>query len=259
MTRDKRRPAPFAGLRRIIATLRGPQGCPWDKVQTHQSLAPYLLEETHETLEALESLDPQKLCEELGDLLFEVLIQAQLAEEAGEFTMRAVIDSISDKLIRRHPHVFGDAIADTPEAVVEQWDELKAGERGGGSALAELPPSLPALVQAQAIQRRAARAGFAYESVDEVWQALKEELDELREAQTPEQTRQELGDAIFVLVNLARELDVDAEEALRSASRNFTSRYRSLERIVEERHLDLRQAPAAQKLALWEEAKARRA
>src|SRR5881396_1074235 len=205
MTRDRRRPATFAGLRRIIATLRGPDGCPWDKVQTHQSLAPYLLEETHETLEALESADPEKL--------FEVLIQAQLAEEAGEFTMRDVIDGISDKLIRRHPHVFGDAVADTPDAVIEQWDDLKARERAGESALTGIPLSLPALVQAQAIQRRAVRAGFAFESLDEVWQALGEELEELREAQTPQQKQQELGDAIFALVNLARELDLDAEEA----------------------------------------------
>src|SRR5947199_8687349 len=114
MTRDRRRPATFAGLRRIIATLRGPDGCPWDKVQTHQSLAPYLLEETHETLEALESADPEKLCEELGDLLFEVLIQAQLAEEAGEFTVRDVIDRIGRKVIRRVPLVLGVAAAEPP-------------------------------------------------------------------------------------------------------------------------------------------------
>src|SRR5216117_87645 len=132
MTRDRRRPATFAGLRRIIATLRGPDGCPWDRVQTHQSLAPYLLEETHETLDALDSAEPDKLSEELGDLLFEVLIQVQLAEEAREFTMRDVIQGISDKLVRRHPHVFGDAVANTPEDVIEQWDELKAGERASG-------------------------------------------------------------------------------------------------------------------------------
>src|SRR5216117_1492539 len=142
MTRDKR-PATFAGLRGIIATLRGPEGCPWDGVQTHQSLAPYLLEETHETLEALDSQDPVKLCEELGDLLFEVLIQVQLAEETGAFTMRDVLAGIIDKLLRRHPHVFGDAVAETPEAVIEQWDELKASERASQSALAGIPPSLP--------------------------------------------------------------------------------------------------------------------
>src|SRR2546425_11701007 len=142
MTRDRRRPATFAGLRRIIATLRGPDGCPWDRVQTHESLAPYLLEETHETLEALDSGDPEKGCEEPGNLMFEFLIQVQLAEEARAFTMRDVIAGITSKLLRRHPHVFWDAVAETPEAVIEQWDELKARERAGESALEGIPPSL---------------------------------------------------------------------------------------------------------------------
>ena len=259
MTPDKHPPATFAGLRRIIATLRGPQGCPWDKVQTHQSLAPYLLEETHETLEALDAGDPEKLCEELGDLLFEVLIQAQLAEDAGEFTMRDVMRGIIDKLVRRHPHVFADAIAHTPEDVVEQWDELKAGERPGESALGGIPPSLPALMQAQAIQRRAGRAGFAFDSADGTWQALGEELAELREAETQAEKREELGDAIFALANVARELDVDAEDALLSTSQRFANQFRAMEAILEEKQIDLRSARIEQKLALWEEAKARRA
>src|SRR6266540_7357927 len=199
MIPDKRSLSSFAGLRRIIARLRGPDGCPWDRVQTHESLAPYLLEEAHETLDALDSKEMAKLCEELGDLLFQVLIHVQLAEEAGAFAMRDVIRGIGDKLVRRHPHVFGDAVAETPEAVIEQWDELKEGERPGKSALAGIPPSLPALGQAQALQRRAARSGFAFESPDQVWQALEEELDELREAQTPEDKRHELGDAVFAL------------------------------------------------------------
>ena len=240
-----------------MARLRGPDGCPWDRVQTHQSLAPYLLEETHETVEALHAGDPKKLCEELGDLMFEVFIQAQLAEEAGEFTMRDVIRGINDKLVRRHPHVFADAIAHTPEDVIEQWDELKAGERAGDSALAGIPPSLPALAQAQAIQRRVARAGFAFESVEDAWQALDEELMELREAQTQAETRKELGDAIFALVNVARELDVDAEDALLSASRSFSNQFRAMEAILDEKQLDLRSVRLEQKLALWEEARSR--
>jgi tetrapyrrole methylase family protein / MazG family protein len=255
-----KKPAPttFAGLRRIIASLRGPDGCPWDRVQTHQSLAPHLLEETHETLEALEASEPQKLCEELGDLLFEVLIQVQLAEEAGDFTMRDVVRSISDKLIRRHPHVFGDAIARTPEDVIEQWDELKAGEREGGSALDGIPPALPSLAQAQAMQRRAARAGFAYESIDQVWEALEEELAELREAQTTQDKRDELGDAIFALANLARELDLDGEDALLSASRRFADQFRAMEAVLDEKRIDLREASIEQKLALWDEARVQR-
>ena len=259
MKRDNQPPSTFAGLRRIIAILRGPDGCPWDRVQTHQSLAPYLLEETHETLEALDSGDSEKLCEELGDLLFEVLIQVQLAEEAGDFSMSDLIAGVSDKLVRRHPHVFGDAVAKTPEAVIEQWDELKADERAGESALAGIPTSIPALARAQAIQRRAARVGFAFDSIEETWRALDEELRELREAHTSAEKREELGDAMFALANLARELHIDAEDALRATSRHFAGRFTTLEEIVEERHLDLRQSPLEQKLALWQEAKNRRA
>ena len=162
MIPDRRSLGTFPGLRRIIATLRGPGGCPWDRVQTHESLRPHLLEETSETLDALDAQDPEKLCEELGDLLFQVLIHTQLAEEAGEFTMRDLIRGISEKLVSRHPHVFGDAVADTPEAVVEQWDDLKARERGNRSALDGIPRSLPAPVYAQALQRRAAIAGFSF-------------------------------------------------------------------------------------------------
>jgi tetrapyrrole methylase family protein/MazG family protein len=245
----------FPGLRRIIATLRGPEGCPWDRVQTHESLGQYLIEEACEALDVLDARDSAKLCEELGDLLFQVLIHAQLAEEAGEFTMRDVLRGISEKLVRRHPHVFGEATADTPEAVVEQWDDLKARERGGGSAMAGIPRSLPAAVYAQALQRRAASVGFAFASVDDAWQALEEELVELREAQTPVDQREELGDALFALTNLARQLDVDAEEALRSTCRGFEELFKRMEGIVEKRGADLKQIPYEDKLALWEEAK----
>lgn len=246
----------FAGLRKIIARLRGPDGCPWDRVQTHESLKPYLLEEASETLEALDDGDPAKLREELGDLLFQVLIHVQLAEEAGEFTMRDVVRGLSEKLTNRHPHVFGEAIAETPEAVVEQWDDLKAGERSDRSAMAGVPRSLPAVGYAQAIQRRAARAGFAFDSVDAAWGAAEEELEELRRAETPQERREELGDALFALANVGREMDIDAEEALRATCRGFIRLFQRMEELVDERGLDLKQAPLDKKLALWEEAKA---
>jgi tetrapyrrole methylase family protein/MazG family protein len=248
----------FPGLRRIIATLRSPDGCPWDRVQTHESLRPYLLEEAYETLDAVDGKDSEKLREELGDLLFQVLIHAQLAEEASEFTMRDVVRGISEKLVRRHPHVFGEATAATPEAVIEQWDDLKARERGGGSALAGVPGSLPAAVYAQALQRRAAAAGFAFASIDDAWAALEEELSELRQAQTPSEQREELGDALFALANVARQMDIDAEEALMSTSRGFTALFQLMEGILETRGVDLKEAPYEAKLALWEEAKALR-
>jgi tetrapyrrole methylase family protein/MazG family protein len=240
----------------VVATLRGPGGCPWDRVQTHESLRPYLTEEASEVLDAIDSGQAATLCEELGDLLFQVLIHTQLAEEAGDFTMRDVVRGISEKLVRRHPHVFGNATAETPEAVVEQWDDLKARERTDGPALAGVPRSLPATAYAQAIQRRAGRAGFSFESLEDAWRALDEELRELREADTLEQQRRELGDALFALTNVARQLDVDAEDALRGTCRRFTEVFEQMEAITVERGVDLKQTPYEDKLALWEEAKA---
>lgn len=245
----------FNGLRRIIATLRGPEGCPWDRVQTHRTLRPYLIEEAYETIAALDAGDPELLCEELGDLLLEVLLHVQIAEENGDFRLGDVINSISHKLVRRHPHVFGEAVAETPEAVVEQWDELKRRERGEQSALAGIPLSLPALAYAQAVQRRASRAGFTFESAEQAWEALEEELEEFRSAQTPEERADEIGDALFALANVARWHDIDAEDALRDTCRGFSRYFRRLEGIVRERGIDLQAAGINDKLALWEEAK----
>ena len=255
MRPTKRQMRTFSGLRSIIATLRGPDGCAWDRVQTHQSLRPFLLEEASETLEALDDADPARLCEELGDLLLEVLLHVQIAEEAGEFGLTDVLHSVSDKLVRRHPHVFGDATAETPEAVVEQWDELKQEERRGQSALTGVPGTLPALAYSQAMQRRASRAGFAWEEAEQAWAALEEELQELRQAETPEERHEEVGDALFALASLARWLEVDAEEALGSTCRDFRRRFQRLETTVREQGHDLSEMTTAEKLALWEEAK----
>ena len=245
----------FSGLRGIVATLRGPDGCPWDRVQTHESLRPYLTEEASETLEALDDGDASRLCEELGDLLLEVLLHVQIAEEQGEFTLEDVLAGISDKLVRRHPHVFGEAQAETPEAVVEQWEDLKSKEREGQSALAGIPATLPALARSQAIQRRVVRAGFTWESADQAWEKLEEELGELREAATPEERREELGDSLFALAGLARWLEVDAEVALRSTCRAFSSIYERMEALVRERKTSLSEMTLDEKLALWEKAK----
>jgi len=245
----------FGGLRAIVSRLRGPDGCPWDKVQTHQSLRPYLLEEAHETLAALDEGAPPALCEELGDLLLQVLLHVQIAEENGDFTMEDVVFSIGDKLVRRHPHVFADAVAETPEAVVEQWDRLKAGEAAKQSDLDDIPLTLPALAQAQAIQRRASRAGFKFESVDQVWEALEEELTELREAETPEHRSVEAGDALFALANLVRWYEADAEDALRGAGLRFSRTYRRMEAMLAARGIELANESIEGKLALWTEAK----
>ena len=245
----------FRGLRAIVSTLRGPDGCPWDKVQTHESLRPYLLEETHEALAALDEGSMEGLCEELGDVLLEVLLHVRIAEEHGDFTLEDVVFSIGDKLVRRHPHVFGDAVADTPEAVIEQWDKLKTGERGSRSALDGVPPGLPALAQSQAIQRRASRAGFKFESLEQVWGALEEELSELRNAAAPEEQAREAGDALFAMANLARWYEADAEDALRRTCRSFGETFQRMEQMVRERGLDLDAAKVEEKLALWAEVK----
>lgn len=252
----KRQLKTFSGLRRVVATLRGPEGCQWDRVQTHASLRPYLIEETAEVIAALDAEDPAALAEELGDLLVEVLLHVQIAEENGDFTMEDVIYGIGHKLVRRHPHVFGDAVAETPEAVMTQWDELKRAERAGESALYGIPETLPALAYAQAIQRRAANAGFAFESKEQAWAALEEEIDELKLAKTAEEQRDEIGDVLFAIANVARWYGADAEDSLRLTARGFSKNFRRLEGIVDGRGVDLSEAAVEEKMALWEEAKA---
>jgi tetrapyrrole methylase family protein/MazG family protein len=250
----------FEGLRRIIARLRAPDGCPWDRVQTHASLRPYLLEEAYEALAALDESDADKLCDELGDLLLEVLLHVQLAEEAGEFTLEDVVGRIASKLVRRHPHVFGEERADTPEEVMTRWAELKQEERGDeGSALASMPLAMPALAYAQRLQDRAARVGFRWPDIS-AWGGkgkLEEEIGELAQAVDADERREEMGDVLFMLVSLARYLELDAEEALRLANGKFYRRFTSMEAIARERGLLLAELSLPDLEALWEEAKKR--
>ncbi len=255
---EKRDLRTFQGLRRLVSTLRGPEGCPWDRVQTHRSLRPFILEEACEVLEAIDEDDPKRLCEELGDLLLQVVLHTQIAEESRQFRMGDVIASIAEKLVRRHPHVFGDAVAETPEAVVEQWDDLKRRERQGLTALDGIPATLPSLAYAQAIQRRAEKAGFGFQSIHQAWDALEEEINELRAAATPEEQREEVGDLLFAAANLARCLGADAEDSLRSTCHGFASTFRTVERLAAQEGVDLQSASMETKLALWEQAKKRR-
>lgn len=248
----------FEGLRRIIARLRGPDGCPWDRAQTHASLKSYLLEEAYEALAALDENDPDKLCDELGDLLLEVLLHVQLAEEAGEFTLEDVVYRIASKLVRRHPHVFGEEQADTPEEVMARWAALKQEERGdNGSALAGMPLAMPALAYAQRLQDRAARVGFQWPDIRQAVAKLEEEIGELAAAGEAEHKREEMGDVLFMMVSLARYLGLDAEEALRLANGKFLRRFTSMEAIARERGLLLTDLSLAELEALWEEAKER--
>lgn len=246
----------FDGLRQIIARLRGPDGCPWDRAQTHASLKSYLLEEVYEALAALDENDTDKLCDELGDLLLEVLLHVQLAEEAREFMLEDVVYRIASKLVRRHPHVFGDEQAATPEDVMARWAELKQEERGDeGSALAGMPLAMPALACAQRLQERAARVGFQWPDIRQAAGKLEEEIAELTEAGDADEKREEMGDILFMIASLARYLELDAEEALRLANGKFFRRFASMEAIARKRGLLLADLSLAELEALWEEAK----
>ena len=256
----------LAEFARVIAALRAPDGCPWDREQTHASLAKHLIEEAYETVHAIGTGSSEDLADELGDVLLQVVLHAQIAAEAGDFTLAEVIEGITRKIVRRHPHVFGTAVADTPDEVMATWDEVKRGERhaaaeaaGHGSApgvLAGVTPALPALAYAQKISRRAAAAGFEWDDIDGVWDKVHEEIAELREAGpgTPEAT-DELGDLLFTVVNVARHLGIDAEDALRGTCTKFVRRIESMERQAAARQTDVRRLSAAEYERLWEHAK----
>ena len=257
-----------------IAHLRAPDGCPWDREQTHQSLRPYLLEECHEVLAALDSDDPDALLEELGDLLLQIVLHAQIAAETGEFHMAQVIAKVDAKIRRRHPHVFGDVIVNGVEDVLTNWEAIKKAERAENShsthaakrdagaeepahdsVLDGVPLAMPALARAQAISQKAVRVGFEWPDMDGVLDKLVEEAREIAEADTPQEREAEMGDLLFVAVNLARWMGVDAESALRTTNERFLQRFRILERLARERGQKLNQLDISALDLLWEEAK----
>jgi len=249
------------GLAAIMARLRGPEGCPWDRQQTHQSLKRYLLEETYEVLEALEEGDMHKLCEELGDLLLQIVFHARLAEEEGYFRLYDVVRGIARKMIRRHPHVFGTAEARTAEQVLDNWAKIKAAEKeeeGLEASLLNAPKGLPALLKALKIQEQAARVGFDWREVKEVWNKVEEELEELAKAVeggTPKRVEEEVGDVLFALVNLARRLKVEPEGALNRAIDKFCHRFRYIEEAARRAGRDLATMDLEDMDELWEKAK----
>jgi MazG family protein len=218
--------------------LRGPDGCPWDREQTHRSLARHLLEETHETLEAIDVGDPDRLREELGDLLLQVVFHAEMARQEGTFDVDDVAEGIASKLIRRHPHVFGDVHVDSAAEVLVNWERIKAEEKGEHAVDDEIPPTLPALARAAKVQRRAAGEGFDYRSAPAALAKVREELGELeaeieglpeerasRTKAPSERVEEELGDVLFAVATLGRRLNVDPETALRRATRRFGERF----------------------------------
>ncbi len=227
-------------LLRVMARLREPGGCPWDREQTHASLARHLLEETHEVLEAIELDDRDRLREELGDVLLQVVFHAQMAADDGAWDVDDVAESIVRKLIRRHPHVFGEVrVSGAPEVLVN-WERIKSEEKAEPHGIdEEIPPTLPALARAAKVQRRAAGWGFEWRSVDGAMAALHEEVDELERADDPANAEEEIGDVLFATVAVARKLGVDAEGALRRTIAGFAGRYERFRAALRERGLDL--------------------
>ena len=279
-SRSKNPGPAFAKLTAVMARLRAPGGCPWDREQTHSTLRTYLIEEAYEVLDALDSRDDSKFAEELGDLLLQVLFHAQIAAEDRRFSINDVIREIHDKMIRRHPHVFGNVKAKTSAQVLRNWELLKKQERQsknsqapaeaglarrsdseGGSLLDGVPHTLPALLEAFQLTRKAARIGFDWPNVEGIFDKLHEESAELREVlhkkDSPERVESELGDILFVAVNLSRFLSVDPEIALHKASAKFTRRFREMEKIAREQGTTLAEIPRPQLESLWDQSKQR--
>jgi MazG family protein len=261
----------FEKLVEIMATLRGPNGCPWDKQQDFNSLKPMLVEEVYEVLEAIENKDLDGLAEELGDLLLHVVFHARLGQEAGQFDINTVVDKISDKLVRRHPHVFANESVSTAEEVIKNWEAIKAEEKAQKlqnrtperrSLLEGIPSKLPAIHEAHQISSRAARVGFDWPDIDGIFEKLQEEVHELKDVISSggDETRRdrledEIGDMLFVIVNIARYLKIDSESALKRANRKFKTRFRYMENELARQGKNLEQTSLEEMEALWQKAK----
>ncbi len=249
----------FESFQEIVAHLRAPDGCPWDKEQTHESLRQHLLEESYEAIAAMDSGDFAAMREEFGDLLLQIMLNSQIASEEGEFTANDVVKGIYDKIIRRHPHVFGDVKVDGVSGVLQNWEKLKEKERGkkkeGKGILDGVPLALPALTQAQEYQDRAARVGFDWPEIEGVLDKIQEEIQEVKDSNNQEELVAELGDLFFVLVNLARWKKVDAESALRGTNKKFKKRFGYIESNAKKQGRNLTDMKLEEMDALWNEAK----
>lgn len=248
----------FNRLVKIMERLRGPKGCPWDKEQTRESLKPFLIEEAYEVLESLDEEDPKKIKEELGDLLFQILFHAQIAKEKGEFDISEVINASIKKMVERHPHVFAKGSVKDAREVLIDWEEMKRKEKKGGSILEGVPSQLPALLRAHRLQDRAARVGFDWEHVDQVFEKVEEEMAEFKEAfkeKKKKRMEEELGDLLFALVNIARFLEMNPEDALRKTISRFISRFRYIEESIIKQGRSMKGVSIDEMERLWQEAK----
>ena len=248
----------FDRLVEIMSILRGEGGCPWDREQTHRSLRTYLLEETYEVLDKIDNGQYDQLVDELGDLLLQVVFHAQLATEDNNFTMEDVVRRINEKLIRRHPHIFGDATAETPEDVKHRWEEIKLNEGKKITVLGGVPASQPALNRAFRIQEKAAGVGFEWTNIGGVWEKLSEEMEELKDATgsgDKSKIEDEIGDILFSMVNLSRFLKVNPEDALRGTIQKFVQRFRYVESEMQKAGIAMNQRHLEQMDEFWEKAK----
>lgn len=251
-------PPSIEKLAEIMAKLRTPgTGCPWDLEQDFSTIVPYTIEEAYEVADAIERNDMAALKDELGDLLLQVVFHSRMAQELGLFDLQDVIDGIGNKMIRRHPHVFADVDAATSDAVVTNWEAIKAEERAGkttdASALADIAHALPALLRAQKLQKRASRTGFDWDNVDDAIAKLDEEIGELREAKSDNEKAEEAGDLLFAAVNVCRLAGIDAESALKAANTKFERRFRAMESIA---GADFEKLGLDAQEALWQQVKA---
>lgn len=247
-------------LKEIVARLRAPGGCPWDREQTHESLRAALVEECYEAVEAIERADDANLREELGDLLLHVVMHAHMAGERQAFTFEEVVEGICEKLVRRHPHVFGDGVADDSAEVLRQWEQIKRAEKGAKASILDgLPAALPALLRAQNAQKKAARVGFDWNEAAAVLGKIEEEIGELRCALAAGESRgieEEMGDLLFSVVNFARKLGVDSETALAGSTRKFVRRFQAMEAGLAAQGRKIEEATPEEMNALWEQNKA---
>lgn len=245
----------FRTLVNIVAKLRAPDGCPWDREQTHASLRGHLLEECYEVLETIDKEDWSALGGELGDLLLQIVLHARIAKEAGEFELADVLTGINTKLISRHPHVFGSVKAETVAEVLHNWETIKQAERGDTPALDGVSKQMPALAYSQSIQHRVAQLGFDWKNIDGVIEKLVEEVEEFRQAGTAKERAEEYGDVLFTLVNIARRMGIDSEASLRETNARFYRRFAYMGKLCRERGVTFAGLSFEEQNALWEEAK----
>ena len=248
----------FEELAKIVERLRASDGCPWDREQTNESLLPYFIEEAYEVIESVDEKNWENLKEELGDILLHVVFQASIAEDDGKFKLDESLKIVNEKLVNRHPHVFGDAQADAAFHAKQNWEAAKHKEKGRKSRLDGVPNNLPALVRAQRLQQKASYAGFDWDKVEQVWDKIHEEILELKEAQDnsgKDHIAEEIGDVIFSIVNLARFLDIPAEDALRKTNKKFIRRFKNVEEGIKAQGKELDEATLEEMDAIWNEAK----